>query len=359
MIMNNILEIEIEYETELEDNFSSDYIYIDKFYQYNDNNKKNVDIIDPQSYSVITNCFVDSTSALDSVCALGKEIMDKFNINRFDEINGFTLRKFSENSNILIDWIKVNFFPYEHITSEFQLEFIKDSVMCYMIYDINKWILKSLSNIEDIKEILKKDTIIVKNNENEYNQQIEELYEKCEIILNNLEDALDRIDFDTLVFNNEHMPTITNLSLAYNNQFIDNYNQMKDYKLVSNAKLDENNVLNYIQAIRRHLIIYISNFIRENYHFIKKFPFYEPTLQQYRLFEAAPSLITIVYNRLLMNLTATKESYIRKICANPSCNNEFETKKNRRRLYCKNKRCQQIRSAKNSRKSYHKKRPKP
>lgn len=40
MIMNNILEIEIEYETELEDNFSSDYIYIDKFYQYNDNNKK-------------------------------------------------------------------------------------------------------------------------------------------------------------------------------------------------------------------------------------------------------------------------------------------------------------------------------
>lgn len=90
----------------------------------------------------------------------------------------------------------------------------------------------------------------------------------------------------------------------------------------------KDDLLKFIQIMQRTLIYYVidhtSGDNQIQYSITKRLPIFNTTSEQYRLYPMAYSLIGIAYDYLLNNLTATKVSPEREICAYPDCYNEFE-----------------------------------
>jgi hypothetical protein len=319
------------------DDFNSNYTYINKLYEsleceydelsIEEQNELKFDGITEFKYSPVKPVYYNNLETFDSICTLGKCIIEDFNINNINNVNRLYLKEnLLKLTEIIKDWIKENSYPYAIFNKEdFLITFLTDCIRCYALYDIHKWMIKIYNNFEEVKSA-----------------------PKVSKELTNLIKAVDFMDLSNFVYADDLNKYIQNLP--------QNYTQIDDFIIITrkNEKTEnmEKTINNYYNTVRKVLIGYTSSIIinrKSDFLITKQQPFYEPNKKQYRIIDNANSIIGIAYNKLLLNLT-TNNSYDRIICANPNCNNEFA--KIGRRKYCKNKACQNVRNAIKSKRAY-------
>lgn len=320
------------------DNFNSNYTYINKLYELLECDYNELSIEEQFElkgdgstgfmYSPVNPIYYNNFETFDNICTLGKYIVKNFNITNINDINRLYLKKdLSKITEIIKNWIKENSYPYSKFDKEdFLITFLIDCISCYTIYDIHKWLVKIYNNFQEIV--------------NAPNASKE---------LNNLILSINFMNLSEFLYSNDLRNYIQNLPK--------NYNPVDDYVIIT-KKIEmniniETNISKFYTTVYRTIIGYISSIIlirNSELLITKQQPFYEPNKKQYRIIDNANSIMGIAYNTLLLNLT-TKTSYTRVICKNPDCNNEFS--KMNRREYCTNKFCQNLRNRIKSYNSYH------
>lgn len=277
-----MIEIDIQYETNSDDNFNSEYIYIKNLQTLLDSDfdSSNNEIIKVINRDNIANyqqlpCYVNSTNTLDSLLELGSIFITKFNITNIDNFN-FIHENYNELKSIVMTWLKENPYPYNDFNN-FYAKFADDCIRCYAIYDINKWLLKYDAKIDVIQDFISKNNdLFINGNRNKEDVRI--FYEEVEeisLIINNLEKALNFINFYNYVIGNDPSDNILNLTSDKDFAGIyDYYNYDKDCDIIKNgisfmlnveknfnkeeAEEEIKKVINYKNVIRRNLISYGS-----------------------------------------------------------------------------------------------------
>lgn len=178
-------------------------------------------------------------------------------------------------------------------------EFTLDCIMLYLINEVRIWNFKTRENVLDgyecpigdrfakLYDMIKQELIYITLNTS--GREIFDNFDKQEII-----------------------------------QFL-NYGPSKYNLSGKEPSFEEYN--KFFIILQRSLILFITNHIngkyKEQYIVSIQTPIYNESIEQYRLYKKANSLIGIAYDKLFLNLTATENSTERRICALPSCNNEF------------------------------------
>lgn len=334
-----IIEIETERTTGEDDAFEEDYTYIrnplhllsdDEMPQY-----IKTDSATEFRYSVSQPAFYNNNSTFDSIYSLGKqfkETTEKLGISTLTDINRGTIRSVIDSIMLDIqDWIEINGYPYfsgniseYHLNkNDLPIDFIRDSINLYVLYDIHKWLIKINREKETISE---------------FPNQSPELNNLVRLInYINLLDYSQDLDINCY---------IANIPKEYN--YVDTYKFVlsvtNDFSYISSVK----DLIKYSDSIRDLLFAYIKS-ITNSRDFIvtKQLPFKIKGSSQVRIRESANSIMGIAYQKLLFHLTSSNTEFKREICHARDCNNEF-VKASNRQIYCSSKRCQRFRNNKKS-----------
>lgn len=334
-----IIEIETERTTGEDDSFEGDYTYISNpLSLLSDEEMSQYIKADPATnfrFSVSQPAFYNNNSAFDSIYSLGKlfkEATDKLGISTITDIDRGTIRSIIDSIMLDIqDWIEINGYPYfsgnagEHRLnkSDLPIDFIRDSINLYVLYDIHKWLIKI--NRE-------KDTI------SEFPNQSPEL--------NNLVLLINYINLLSYSRDLNINCYIANIPKEYD--YVDTYEFVlsvtNDFSYISSIK----DLVKYTDSIRDLLFAYLKS-ITNSHDFVvtKQLPFKVKGSSQVRIRESANSIMGIAYQKLLFHLTSSTTEFKREICHAPGCNNEF-VKASNRQLYCQNPNCQSYRNSKKS-----------
>lgn len=308
--------------TKTDDLFNYPAIYINKTYRL-DGNK--TDLNDRLSYTKKYHFYYDSIETFYNICALGKRLIKNLKIQNIDDISIQYIKYKKSTNNILKKWLTLNPFPYSTFNIEQpMIRFMYDCIICYIIYDIHKWLIK-----------LKREKDTLPNNVKD-SWQFKKMYK-----------SLNYINFDSIELDNRL------IYLPSDREYItDKESENYYYNIIHNNRMDLKDVDEYCIFIRQNLLKYIYSIMdnrKTEMLTFKYIPFYEEQTRQHRILESANSIIGIAYNRLLLNLTATSHN-MREICHNPDCNNEFETDK-RNKLYCGTNRCKREKEHRNHKNS--------
>lgn len=328
---NTCLEVKYSTTTNENDIFNGETVYINEIFLTEDDDSNEKDKYEPATelyFSKMNHVYINVQSTFDSILDFGRKIIknpDIFDtpgiLNEINNINNISdeFRIHKEDYKIIVrTWLENNFYPYAKFNKEnFVITFMRDTTICYVIYEIHKWLIKISNTIEKIVEKPKKHHELL-----------------------NVKNLLDYLDFDTILFNTNLNDNILNLP--------ESYNPNEDYYFYINFSYDNLNkdeIIKYCEIVRRNLIGYITTLINNdliNFQINKQRPFYEPNKSQYRIIETGSSLIGIVYNKLLFCLSVNKSAFNRSICKNKDCNNEFI--KIGRREWCQTPECQRARN---------------
>lgn len=335
-----IIEIETERTTGENDSFEGEYTYISSPLSLLSDSEEIPQDIKADSatgfrFRIIQPAFYKNSSAFDSIYSLGKlfkEETDKLGILTINDIDRSTIR--SNINSIMIDvqdWIEINGYPYlcgdinEYLLdkNDLLINFIKDSINLYVLYDIHKWLIKI--NRE-------KDTIA------EFPSQSPEL-NKLALLINyiNLLEYSCNLDINSY---------IANIPKDYSS--VDTYEFVLSVTNNCSSISSVNDLTKYTDSIRYLLFAYIKSITTSRDFIItRQQPFKLKGSSQIRIRESANSIIGIAYQKLLLNLTSSTTEFKREICHARDCNNEF-VRTNNRQLYCLNKSCQASRNRKKS-----------
>ncbi len=256
-----------------------------------------------------------------SIYDVGKEIFNLFyNENKekkpVDFITaGFTNPKLTKKLvNIYNQYVLDNGYPFlieENTPIPEYNEFLLECLMIYLIDNIRKWIFK-------VKEGLNVGYV----NKDFYAGDTAPTY-KFATLYN-----IVRYELINLVYN-------CRKKLIYDDFEVLDINQVLSYDLQSITSIDRKTSKShkdfedrFFLILQRSLILYIVDKLngkyKTQYAITHTFPILNKVSNQYRTYNLANSLLGIAYNKLLLDLTASKHSYKRRVCVFPGCLNEFE-----------------------------------
>ena len=203
------------------------------------------------------------------------------------------------------------------------MQFAYDSLICYVIYQINTSILW-LDNYDGEDDY--KDT-------NDFENTI------TNTVASNIKKLIEFINLSTLC-----KDILDNLYNTQSKILIDSYEDgiiNKDLDI-----LEEENIGSpeYQISLNRILISIITYMVIDrDYDFLitSQRPIYIKDTRMFSLFENAESLIGIAYYQLLLNLTAGELPYNIRRCKNPNCSTMFHSRY--RQQYCSKEECQKYR----------------
>ena len=281
--------------------------------------------------------FVDILSCFNSICELGRNIYNTHIFKNIRDINYETINTSEEYMPIytlLYEWIKLNGSPYKDIDPKYSdlrdflpedrlMQFAYDSLICYIIYQINASILW-LDNYDGEDDY---------NDTNDFEDTI------TNSVASNIKELIDFINLSKLSKNtiDELYNTQSKvLEDAYEDGIID-----KDLEIMEEENIGSSE---YQISINRILISVIATMITDrNYDFLitSQRPIYIKDTEMFSLFENAESLIGIAYYQLLLNLTAGDLPYNIRRCKNPNCSTMFHSRY--RQQYCSKEECQKYR----------------
>lgn len=301
---------------EMDDAYNGELVILFEHFRFIEN-KHNVEICQYINYNGYYECsnniFFNSLKTLERFRELGKEFLKLYREN-FNTINDFVNSSISDKNikskliSIYDGFIKSYGYPYsnnyEKSVGSSIPSFTRDTLMLFIIHEIHIWIFKIKSgDHKGYSSINKVDTTPT---------QMFEYYVSLII--------------DELIYSLENFP----LDLSK----LNNINIYDTRECLLNTEFDyEKNGDEYFRKIRTALICWVVNKIRnENFILTKQTPIYNDNTNRFRIYHASDTIMGIAYNRLLLNLTSGKYSYIRKICSIPECTNEFE--KNGKIKYC-------------------------
>lgn len=281
--------------------------------------------------------FVEILSCFNSICELGRNIYNTHIFKNIRDVNYETInisKEYMPIYSLLYEWIKLNGSPYKDIEPKYSdlrdilpedrlMQFAYDSLICYIIYQINASILW-LDNYDGEDDY---------NDTNDFEDTI------TNSVASNIKELIDFINLSKLSKNtiDELYNTQSKvLEDAYEDGIID-----RDLEVMEEENIGSSE---YQISINRILISVITTMITDrNYDFLitSQRPIYIKDTEMFSLFENAESLIGIAYYQLLLNLTAGDLPYNIRRCKNPNCSTMFHSRY--RQQYCSKEECQKYR----------------
>lgn len=241
-------------------------------------------------------------------------ILNIDNISLHDLIDNNFSANIKDIKDFYKNWIYIYGYPYNCYTMNSSYKgiyddlyiFFKHSIYLYILFEIHKYIVKSLSIInEKIKEYKK-----AKENDKQY-------YNYNTI---------------TIVKKNSSFYKFLNLIKDDLNLKINVPNMPKEI----NGEIIKEKVLKYFENMEKYfndLKILVTKYIYEvindqpiaNFYVTKQRPIYDNKEKTFNLYYSASSFMGVAYNQLLLHTVSNKYFLIkRRICANPDCNIDFE-----------------------------------
>lgn len=264
------------------------------------------------------NVILNSKNVFDIVYKTGqslfKVIEDKDTIKRLFD-GGFI---FPEERNYFEDiyskWIMDYGFPYQasygfpyQINNEYCLEpynFIKDCLRLYIFF----YIRKLIANYE-----------MISSQQVDYNPQLLNIIGKLNKLINLFKNNwFYEFEIYQKLYSNDNDPFPS----------YDNYQTFIERTKLQLNKINDNK--QYLNYIKQCMVDYITDLMQKDDDYSKDFIFHKPKLIPFdetgeqKKYYCNITLMSIAYNKLLENLTASKFDYKVKACKNPNCSNTFD-----------------------------------
>lgn len=273
----------------------------------------------------INNVVLDSLEVLESICNLGKEILNVFiseysvryvikNNLDLDNIVEYLEQEREKVNHIIYKWILENGFPYINNDNDDINLLIWDSLICYIFKELHKHSI-NFNNYVKSSKINRKDNPKYK------------ISFYVSIIRNILIFTLQN------AHNQRYVGECTK-ELMNEDDIINIIKELKGRKISSyDLFMDKDTLKLFDMGMITYILLHIDELKRkDNFKLTRQIPIYNKHANEIRFYNTATSLIGIAYNRLLINLTTTKYGYVRVECANPDCNNVFV--KNGKNMFC-------------------------
>lgn len=302
-----------------EDKFGKDSIILIRLNELSTSPKTN-DVVIGNDCKVVKEYLIKTKKEVfDSIYNTGKEAYKQLKDNILFEyfMGGFSNADIQKSFKELFNkYVQSNGFPYLVGSTPYQsysvvapnyYEFVNECITIYMTEELRKWIIK-------IQQYQSKDS----NSSSMTTLPTKKLRPLFDMFKSRLQPSLIN-STNSLI--NDGLNNNEVLNILDNGLPEDNTN-----KELTPKEINYRN--KFLKVLQRTLIYNIISTIngsyREQYIVTRQFPIYNEASEQYRLYTMANSLVGIAYDYLLFNLTTTKQSYEKRICEMPNCNNEFE-----------------------------------
>lgn len=311
------------------DNISYDYKYIEHLFTVDNNLTVELDEMDESWIyrEKEDGIFISSYSAFNSICELGKMIIDRnefTNINEIDSEKDLNEDTYKKIMTLIFNWIKLNGYPYSHFAFDYKdfspkyplIQFAYDAVFCFLAKEIHSAMiyLQDAFDYDVISEL--------KQNINFLN------------LGNNFKEIVDYTNIHGIVFKE-----LGNYD-EYE-QYLNNFN--KGFVDIPSIKYQES-----VDTMLLTILAYTMTYRDYDFRITTQRPFYIPAIEKYCNYETAQSIVGIAYNKLLIFLIDDELEY--NIIPCKHCHKFFHSKNGAK--YCNSKECQKYRNRKKSKDSY-------
>lgn len=330
-----MIKINVKKYDDFDDKYTKRYMYIENTYTYFKNSSSLKSLCNRANYNR-DNCFMELESCFNSICDLGRELIEQKTFNNIFEIDVDCIKNYKNIYMLVYQWLKKNPFPYNYwalIDNNFMdkafepknaiMQFVYDSIVCHCFHQINSMLL-----------------------------WLQDDYD--ENVVRKLKYYLDYVNLEKMYKDTLDSPYIIDLDLLY-----DETDAEHDLKQLKNdIEMKCSNIAFYesINRIMIKIISYIVGYRYDEFLISSEKPIYLYKQEKYSLIETCRSTIGISYYQLLLNLTSSNLPYNAKRCKNPNCSIMFQS--NYRQDYCNKPECRKYRNNKKSYDNYHRKKVK-